>query len=247
MTPILIIDPGHGGKDPGGGSNSVFLEKNKALEISLYQLERFKQLGVPVSITRTEDVYLSPTARTDAVRKSGAKHCISNHINAYNNTARGAETIYSIFSDGKLATRILDGIVDKGMPKRRAFKKEGANGADYYFMHRQTGSVETVIIEYGFATHPEDTKLIINNWKAYAESVVKTFCEYIKHPYQPAKDTEKFSDIKNHWALQAIEAVSKQGLMNGYPDGTFQPDKPLTRAELATALVNFDKYLKGVK
>lgn len=50
------------------------------------------------------------------------------------------------------------------------------------------------------------------------------------------------SDVKGHWAESAIEWAMDDGLMNGYPDGTFQPDKPLTRAEYAT--IEYRKYLR---
>lgn len=53
------------------------------------------------------------------------------------------------------------------------------------------------------------------------------------------KPTKKMLDIKNHWAEESILEVVEAGLMVGYTDGTFKPDKPITRAELATVL----KYL----
>ncbi|WDQ35561.1 X2-like carbohydrate binding domain-containing protein [Paenibacillus marchantiae] len=44
-----------------------------------------------------------------------------------------------------------------------------------------------------------------------------------------------FSDVKSeYWGADAIAKVSKMGLMNGYKDGTFKPNQPLTRAEMAT-------------
>ena len=44
---MIIIDPGHGGMDFGGGTNIYFKEKDKNLDISLYQYNRFKELGIP--------------------------------------------------------------------------------------------------------------------------------------------------------------------------------------------------------
>ncbi|EKN66845.1 S-layer homology domain-containing protein [Schinkia azotoformans] len=41
-------------------------------------------------------------------------------------------------------------------------------------------------------------------------------------------------DIQGHWAEQAIMLVDKANIMNGMPDGTFQPNKPLSRAEAVT-------------
>lgn len=46
-----------------------------------------------------------------------------------------------------------------------------------------------------------------------------------------------FSDVPaDHWSTQMIAAVSQAGLMSGYPDGTFHPEKVLTRAEIVTIL-----------
>jgi N-acetylmuramoyl-L-alanine amidase len=191
--PELIIDPGHGGKDPGGGSSifydpNGFYEKDMVLDISLYQYGRFKQLGVPVALTRNTDVYLSPEERTNIVKASGAKYCFSNHVNAASDPkAKGAETIHSIFSSGKTARVVLDAIVSEGMTKRRAFFRPNSNGLDWYFMHRLSGNVETTIVEFGFATNETDARLITQNWKRYAESNVKAFCQLMGHLYTPPR------------------------------------------------------------
>ena len=52
--------------------------------------------------------------------------------------------------------------------------------------------------------------------------------------YQP--EPEIVDDITGHWAEESIRWCKEHGLMKGYPDGSFQPDKPVTRAELATVL-----------
>lgn len=43
-------------------------------------------------------------------------------------------------------------------------------------------------------------------------------------------------DYSTHWAVKDIDLAIERGLMQGYPDGTFKPDKPITRAELAVVL-----------
>jgi hypothetical protein len=48
---------------------------------------------------------------------------------------------------------------------------------------------------------------------------------------QPPKDYE------GHWAQSSIEKVISEGIMSGYPDGSFKPDQPVTRAELASVLI----------
>ena len=56
-------------------------------------------------------------------------------------------------------------------------------------------------------------------------------------------DDMKFSDTSGHWAEKAIEEITDAGIMNGFPDGTFRPDQPLTRAQMAQLCLNFEKYL----
>lgn len=45
-----------------------------------------------------------------------------------------------------------------------------------------------------------------------------------------------FSDVTGHWAVSYIGALTKAGYIKGYTDGTFRPDRPVTRAELAALL-----------
>ena len=81
----IVIDAGHGGDDPGASGNGI-IEKDLNLKISQYMYDRFKDLGVPVKMTRTTDETLSPTERVnkvlDAYGNSKDVIVISNHINA---------------------------------------------------------------------------------------------------------------------------------------------------------------------
>ena len=52
---MVIIDAGHGGWDPGGGSNSYFKEKDMTKKISDYQKRRFDELGIPSLRTILDD------------------------------------------------------------------------------------------------------------------------------------------------------------------------------------------------
>ncbi|NLP30635.1 MAG: hypothetical protein GX363_05835 [Clostridiales bacterium] len=49
---------------------------------------------------------------------------------------------------------------------------------------------------------------------------------------------DNFSDIKGHWANYYINSACEKGWVNGYPDGTFRPDMPITRAEFMTLVNN---------
>ena len=57
----------------------------------------------------------------------------------------------------------------------------------------------------------------------------------------PGEGKETGDDITGHWAEETIRWCMETGLMQGYEDGTFQPDKPVTRAELATVIKRLEE------
>ena len=81
----IVIDAGHGGDDPGSSGNGI-IEKELTLKISQYMYDRLKQLGIPVTMTRTTDETLNPTDRVnrilDAYGNNSNVIVVSNHINA---------------------------------------------------------------------------------------------------------------------------------------------------------------------
>ncbi|MCX8052516.1 MAG: S-layer homology domain-containing protein [Armatimonadetes bacterium] len=60
-----------------------------------------------------------------------------------------------------------------------------------------------------------------------------------------ASATEPFKDVpSNHWAAEAVQKLKDKGILKGYPDKTFRGDEPVTRYELAAALVRFAEFLQ---
>ncbi|WP_175631864.1 N-acetylmuramoyl-L-alanine amidase family protein [Virgibacillus siamensis] len=226
MKPILIIDAGHGGRDPGGGSNQYWTEKNLNLSISLYQFERYKELGIPVALTRRTDITLNPKSRTRIVRDSGALYCHSNHINA--GGGDGAEIIHSIYGDIDMAEKMAEAIREAGQNVRRVFTRKLPTNPkrDFYYMNRNTGKVNTAIIEYGFAdSDGDDVNQLRKQWKRYAEAVVKAFCQYIDHPYNngavstAAKMQQKVLHLPVNapsWRVYAMHAIPIKGNEKGF-------------------------------
>lgn len=261
MAPILIIDPGHGGVDPGGGSNQRFIEKDMTLKISLYQLQRMRELNIQTAITRNTDQTLSSEARTALVRNSGARYCISNHINA--GGGRGSEVIYSIYASAALPRRIADELEAEGMPNRRIFTRTLPNSPnkDYYFMHRETGSVETVIVEYGFADNALDADKIDRDWRDLAEAVIRAFCEHANLAYRPPAAGNTPSPTPTpapaptptptpvggtvpEWKQEAIDWLYHEGLLTN-EDWRSRVDQPLPLWAEAVILRRLYEKLRG--
>lgn len=93
----VVIDPGHGGRDPGAVGPAGTFEKNRNLEIALMvrDLLRLRLPGVRVVMTRTTDEYLSLGARTRIANVNRADLFVSIHCNASTNReAYGHETFF---------------------------------------------------------------------------------------------------------------------------------------------------------
>lgn len=184
----VIIDPGHGGTDSGATGNNL-LEKDYNLLISKYMYDRFKQLGVPVAITRDSDTTLSPTDRVNTIlNKFGNSSdviLISNHVNS--GGGEGAEVIYALRNRDTLARRILENIGATGQTTRKYYQRRlpSDTSKDYYFIHRNTGNLEPLIVEYGFIDDTKDVEFLKENYKELAEAVISAVANYIGVPYTP--------------------------------------------------------------
>lgn len=207
----LIIDAGHGGTDSGASAFQT-REKDWNLKMSLYQYKRLKDLGADVALTRSTDETLPAMKRVERI-KSRYDYCISNHFNAFNGTARGIETIHSIYADEKLASDIAQSLHQAtGLPLRRVFTRKNAKGKDWYFMHRLTGRTETVIVEYGFLDNTEDFKFYQSEKNFYkaAEAVVKVLCGYLGVDYKAPGSEEDLSDKSQTLYRVQVGAFSKK-------------------------------------
>ncbi|WP_430786329.1 N-acetylmuramoyl-L-alanine amidase [Virgibacillus flavescens] len=210
MKPLLIIDPGHGGNDPGGGSNRFWKEKEMNLAISLYQFNRYKQLNIPVALTRKKDSTLTPEVRAKIVRDSGASFCHSNHINA--GGGDGAEIIHSIFGGKEMSEKLAVELKASGQNIRRVFTRTLPTNPrqDFYFMNRDTGNVTTAIIEYGFAdSKNDDIMQLKSDWKKYAEAVVKGFCMFTGNDYSLPDHASIRISVKQHPVIMLPAHISK--------------------------------------
>jgi len=103
----IVIDPGHGGHDPGASAHRV-TEAELVLDIAL-RLEKLllQQRGVEVVMTRRTDVFVPLEERTSIANRAGADLFLSIHANASRNeAARGVETYYLNFASNPEAEEV---------------------------------------------------------------------------------------------------------------------------------------------
>ncbi len=184
----VVIDSGHGGTDSGAVGNGI-IEKNLTLDISNYMYDRFRELGIPVKMTRTSDITLDPKVRPQRVLDQFGSGrdvvVISNHINA--GGGEGAEVIYALRNNSRLASTILNELEKAGQTPRKYYQRRLPSDTtkDYYYIIRNTPNNETVIVEYGFLDNAKDAAKLKANYKNYAEAVVRAVAEYGGYTYAP--------------------------------------------------------------
>lgn len=113
--PVIVIDPGHGGVDPGAVVNRVGLEKSIVLDVAKRVAKRLREVGAfRVVLTREVDTFVSLDERIELTRKEGGDLFISLHADSIDDAAlalrrQGAAVyILSHRASDALAKRLAD-------------------------------------------------------------------------------------------------------------------------------------------
>lgn len=200
----VIIDPGHGGVDPGTSANGI-VEKDYNLKISKFMSKRLNDLGIPNTLTRTTDETLSPTNRVNRIKgiygTGNDVLLISNHLNS--GGGDGAEIIYGLRNSDTFASKIANNMKSAGQNVRKYYQRRLPSNPskDYYFIIRDTANNESILMEYGFVdSSKDDVSQIKNNYEQLAEAVVKSIAEYLGVKYVEPKNAN-LSD-NNYYIVQ---------------------------------------------
>lgn len=100
--PLVVIDPGHGGKDPGASSKRGVIEKEVTLGIAgALRDELLKSGRYDVALTRTTDVYIELEDRVTKARTLGADLFISLHADAGPRAETRGASVYTLSPEGE--------------------------------------------------------------------------------------------------------------------------------------------------
>jgi len=154
---IVVVDPGHGGPDPGAIGIGGLRETNVVLPISLEVARLLEQKGVQVVLTRSDERDVGLSSRVALAERVNADVFVSIHANAINlsrTDISGLETYY--YGSGARLARLIHnsilqsvGVRDRGVRRAR------------FFVLRKT-SMPSVLVETGFVTGAEDAPKLAN-------------------------------------------------------------------------------------
>ncbi|MBF0343697.1 MAG: N-acetylmuramoyl-L-alanine amidase [Nitrospirae bacterium] len=107
-TKRIVLDPGHGGHDPGAIGKGGLKEKDIVLDVALKLAKLLRdKYHYEVFLTRSKDVFISLDERTAIANSKGADLFVSIHVNANNTPSiKGVETYFLNFADDKEALRV---------------------------------------------------------------------------------------------------------------------------------------------
>jgi len=252
MAKKIMWDKGHGGIDPGAVDNG--LKEADLTNIIVDHAMVYMTLnytGFEQRATRSIGQTLDLARRDDEANKWGANVFVSVHINAGGGT--GFETfIYNggapastvslqntIHAEILAAMRKFGNVVDRG--------KKRANFA----VLRET-NMDAVLTENLFIDTTVDANKLKNNafLKAVGEAHARGVAKFLKlqeKPKQVNRPTNKnegvvvvagkeYEDIANSWGKDAIIKAIEKGVIPGYDDGTWRPNQPIKRADIAVIL-----------
>ena len=175
---VVVIDPGHGGEDGGASSASGVVEKDVNLSVAFALRDLFEAAGIPVVMTRTEDILLydrgvnfqgrkkaldlaarqlvAEKVASAAAEGGGASLFISIHMNAFPAPQYSGMQVWYGVGD-PISQEIADSIQAASlsiMPDNR--RKTKAAGSSIYLLDRIR--TPAVLVECGFLSNPEEAE-----------------------------------------------------------------------------------------
>lgn len=183
---VIVIDPGHGGYDPGKIGINGELEKDINLEISLKLKELLEKQGFTVIMTRTTDESLCSedvkskkasdmAKRIEIVNEANPELMISIHQNSYTSeSVKGAQVFYySGSEEGKRFAEELQEIIKVRVDENN--KRMAKENDSYYVLLRV--KCPAVIVECGFLSNWEEATKLCDD--VYQEKMASAICDGI--------------------------------------------------------------------
>jgi N-acetylmuramoyl-L-alanine amidase len=154
---VIVIDPGHGGPDPGAvGISGRTLEKYNVVWIARDLKALLEKEGAKVIMTRDGDNYLTLDARVRLANQRGADIFVSIHNDAnLNRQIRGTTTYYYTAGSKPLAAA-----VQRELVRALGSNDIGVRQAPFYVIRKTW--MPSVLVEVGFVTNPAEEKLLVD-------------------------------------------------------------------------------------
>jgi N-acetylmuramoyl-L-alanine amidase len=154
----IVIDPGHGGKDPGATSSYGYEEKAVNLDVALQIAQILRDRGLRVIMTRNNDKFIELEERADIANRNKADIFISIHADSSAKSSTNGFTLY-VERSSSWASTSLASAIDNRMTQT-GINSNGVKKADYRVL-THTGC-PAVLIELGYLSNYWEAKQLKN-------------------------------------------------------------------------------------
>ena len=178
----IIINPGHGGNDPGACGNGL-READVALNIGKRVENYLRAVGYDVKLFQFDGLQ----EICDAANDWHADLFVSIHCNSFNGQAQGTETFYYEYSAAgkKLANCIQRQIISSLGTVDRGLKTKLSGGYDVFVI--KYTDMPAVLVETAFIDNPADAKLLVEREDDFARAIARGITDYFANKL-PAPD-----------------------------------------------------------
>jgi N-acetylmuramoyl-L-alanine amidase len=178
---LVMIDPGHGGKDPGAIGLNGLKEVDVILPVAKRVAEILERQGIAVKLTRTSDYFVGLDERVAMSRDAGATLFVSIHANSIENRpdVNGLETYH--YNLGKsFADTVHAAVVD--FVNKNGFYLNDRRVRSARFLVLRKSSIPAILVETGYLTsEAEAARLQRDDYrKVMAEAIAKGIIQYVK-------------------------------------------------------------------
>lgn len=178
---IIVLDPGHGGSNPGAVANGD-RESDNNLAVGLELREKLQQAGAKVVMTRDSDRTVAPEgktlgqelqARVDIAEENNADIFVSLHSNENQDSSIiGAETFFEKNKNPRLAQTVQDALIQETNSTDKGISPE-----NFYVLRNTT--MPSILVEMGFVSNPaEAARLLTSDYRNQIAQGIFTGIEY---------------------------------------------------------------------
>ncbi|QUG40765.1 N-acetylmuramoyl-L-alanine amidase [Psychrobacillus sp. INOP01] len=176
---IILMDAGHGGKDPGA-SNQGVTEKSIVIKVAKLVEQKLKNAGATVIMSRSGDTYPSLQDRVELSKSTNSELFVSIHVNAAaNKSVTGTETFYNLsLNDNGAESKVLATKIQQEIVKNAGMNNRGIKEGEFYVIKRL--EIPSVLVELGFITNQQDLNKLVNDKyiEIYAQSIFNGIRDY---------------------------------------------------------------------
>lgn len=175
----IVVDAGHGDHDPGAKGATGLKEKEVNLAVAMYVADFLRGAGAEVTLTRSDDTFLSLAERVKVAHNNDADAFVSVHSDSFKESSQGSTTFYhSGKNPSWQQSKQLSDITIKKITSQLGTVSRGSNDKSLHVI-RET-EIPAILVELAFLSNPKEEALLKSDEfrRNAAQAIYDSFVEF---------------------------------------------------------------------